>query len=294
MQVLVAFVFAFVSVAQVPNPRPRGWVSDGADQLSAVTEDTLNALAEQLYRTKMIELAVVVVAGAQAIRDRLGVVAGESTYVQERGAYRDTGEPASIARDDDSTAVVVGGGAAVAVGLGLVGWRRRRKRTCGACNRRMLATSDLGKLDAGQHKELELGTARYEVMTCPGCHDVRAIRHARWFTGFHRCPGCHYKTGHTTSTTLAEATYAHGGEVRDSELCAHCDYEHSTIRHTAVLTATISSSSGSDDSSSTAYSSSTDYSSYSSSSHSSSSDTSSSSSDFGGGSSDGGGAGSSW
>lgn len=58
---LLAVVFSFVTVTQVPNPRPTHWVSDGPNLLDTPTEDRLNTLAEELYRTKQIELAVVVV-----------------------------------------------------------------------------------------------------------------------------------------------------------------------------------------------------------------------------------------
>lgn len=57
---LLALVFSFVSVTEVHNPRPTHWVTDQADILDIGTEDKLNTLAETLYRTKQIELAVVV------------------------------------------------------------------------------------------------------------------------------------------------------------------------------------------------------------------------------------------
>lgn len=62
---VLALVFSFVTVSQVPNPRPTHWVSDQANVLDIPTEDTLNTLAEQLYRTKQIELAIVVVDGVK-------------------------------------------------------------------------------------------------------------------------------------------------------------------------------------------------------------------------------------
>ena len=55
------FVLATVSVTEVQNPRPHGWVTDQAAVLDADTEARLNALADGLYRTKQIELAVVTV-----------------------------------------------------------------------------------------------------------------------------------------------------------------------------------------------------------------------------------------
>ena len=58
---LLALVFSMVSVTQVANPRPNGWVTDQANILDISIEDRLNTLAETLYRTKQIELAIVVV-----------------------------------------------------------------------------------------------------------------------------------------------------------------------------------------------------------------------------------------
>jgi len=58
---LLALVFSMVSVTQVANPRPNGWVTDQANVLDIATEDKLNTLAETLYRSKQIELAIVVV-----------------------------------------------------------------------------------------------------------------------------------------------------------------------------------------------------------------------------------------
>ena len=54
-------VFATVTVTQLQNPRPTGWVTDQANILDAQTEARLNALAEGLHQKKGIELAVVTV-----------------------------------------------------------------------------------------------------------------------------------------------------------------------------------------------------------------------------------------
>jgi uncharacterized protein len=58
---LLALVFSMVSVTGLESPRPDGWIVDQANVLDIGTEDKLNTLAEQLYRTKQIELAIVVV-----------------------------------------------------------------------------------------------------------------------------------------------------------------------------------------------------------------------------------------
>ena len=58
---LLALVFSMVTVTGLKSPRPDGWIVDQANVLDIGTEDKLNTLAEQLYRTKQIELAIVVV-----------------------------------------------------------------------------------------------------------------------------------------------------------------------------------------------------------------------------------------
>lgn len=55
------WVVGVQSVAQVPSPRPGGWVTDQADVLDAATEARLNELAEALQRDRGAEVAVVTV-----------------------------------------------------------------------------------------------------------------------------------------------------------------------------------------------------------------------------------------
>ncbi|HLL21883.1 MAG TPA: TPM domain-containing protein [Kofleriaceae bacterium] len=396
MVALLAFVFSIVGVTEVPNPRPNGWVTDQANVLDATTEARLNTLAETLYRTKQIELAVVtvddvrgspkqfatslfahwkignaqtntgvlvllvmgkrrleietgtgiegalpadwlakmqagemvprfkqkdfpggLVAGVQAIADHLGAAPGESTSTVQPGEYRDdngvvppsssTPAPArqavpvlpprpayTTAPADDGLPVgpLAAGGAGL-LGLGggaaLLARHRRRRRTCMKCqpHRAMLPLSEVEDdqhLDAGERTEEQLGSVNYEVVICPGCQDARTLRHAKWFSSYSRCGSCNFKTLASSSTTIATATYDHGGQVRVTEDCKHCKHHTSYMRYTSKRTRP----------SPTSTSSSTARSSFSSSSSSSSSRSSSRGGSFGGGSSRGGGAGSSW
>src|SRR5688572_25122861 len=50
-----------VSVSDLVNPRPDGWVVDHADILEADEEARLDAIADELYQLRGIELAVVTV-----------------------------------------------------------------------------------------------------------------------------------------------------------------------------------------------------------------------------------------
>jgi uncharacterized protein len=165
------------------------------------------------------------------------------------------------------------------VGSGvLVSRMRRRQRTCFHCQppRTMIALderADDARLDAGQRTEEAVGSVDYEVLVCPGCQTSRTFRHGRWFSGYDTCAGCSYRTSRSTSRTVLEATYDHGGEIEVTESCAHCNRNHAYSRYTSQLTRPSESSSSSS---------------------SSASSSSGSSSGFSGGSSDGGGAGSSW
>ena len=379
---LLALVFSMVTVTQVPNPRPNGWVTDQANVLDIPTEDKLNTLAETLYRTKQIELAIVVVddvretpkqfatalfnhwgignaqtntgvlvllvmgkrrleietgtgieaalpsqwladmqaqhmvprfkqkdfpgglvAGVQAIHDRLATAPGESDSTAPRGEYRDDGtvvpapgsavqpppvhstpQPARVtSQPEDSDGAPVGplaAGGAGLLGIGggaaLFARHRKRQRTCMKCqpNRQMLPLSEVEDdkhLGEGERKEEQLGSVDYEVVICPGCQDARTLRHNKWFSGYSRCSSCSYKTLHSSSRTTVSATYDHGGQVEVTEDCRHCSYHNSYTRYTSALTRPSSSSSSSYSSSS-----------------------SSGGGSFGGGSSSGGGAGSSW
>jgi len=55
------WVVGVQSVAQVPSPRPAGWVTDQADVLDAAAEARLDALAEALHRDRGAEVAVVTI-----------------------------------------------------------------------------------------------------------------------------------------------------------------------------------------------------------------------------------------
>jgi len=54
-------IIQVASVTEVASPRPTGWVTDQANVISADAEAKLDAIAEQLYQLRGIELAVVAV-----------------------------------------------------------------------------------------------------------------------------------------------------------------------------------------------------------------------------------------
>jgi uncharacterized protein len=400
----VIVVMGVASIADVPNPRPNGWVSDQAHVLGDAGKQQLDGLAERLHADRGIELAVVtvddvpgtpkqfatalfnrwgigsaatnngvlvllvvgkrrleietgrgieaalpaawladmqrdrmvprfkagdlrggLVAGLEAIDEHVRAAPAESSSAAPHGEYRSDGSavpptagspispglagapgarpaaPASASAPTAPTTLTAapadsqgGGGAARGLaGLGaavfglvgggvLVSRMRRRQRTCFQCQppQTMIALderADDARLDAGQRTEEAVGSVDYEVLVCPGCQASRTFRHGRWLSSYDTCAGCSYKTSRSTSRTIIEATYDHGGEIEVTESCVHCHRKHCYTRTTSQLTRPSDSSSSSSSSSSA-----------------SSSSSSSDSSGFSGGSSDGGGAGSSW
>lgn len=158
------------------------------------------------------------------------------------------------------------------VGLvSLRGWMRRRPRRCEKCDNlrhKLNEQTDDPHLNPGQRMEEQLGSVDYDVWWCGRCNDAMVLRYGAIFTRYGHCEGCGHKTATSTSNTLVEATYSHGGTVEVTERCASCPHVNTYTRYTAQLTR-------SDDSSSSSYS-------------------SSSSSSFGGGSSSGSGSSGSW
>jgi uncharacterized protein len=258
------------------------------------------------------------VAGVQAIAEHLRAAQGEGTSDQPPHEYRDNGavvvpdtgsgagRPATVPPTvpPDPTSYVVtsdeGGdpgssgtpvGALVAGGLGLVGAggafafarRRKRQRTCESCKppRAMLMLDEIEDdkhLEQGQIAEEQVGSVDYEVLVCPGCQASRTLPHRKWFSRYKQCSSCGYRTMQSSSSTVVEATYSHGGQIEVTETCVGCNKVNTYTRYTAVRTLQSASD--------TSYGSS--------SSSSSSSSSGGGGGGFSGGSSSGGGAGSSW
>jgi uncharacterized protein len=210
-----------------------------------------------------------------------GVEAGlaridERLRAQPREQGRPAGAQPLLSPAEGKRNLLFGGAAA---GLGLLAGvplllraARRRERTCRTCKIQMHLLDEVqddAHLDAGQRTEEAIGSVDYRVYICRQCQGSRTVARRRWFSGYSRCPSCHYRALKTTSETLVHATYDHGGQVQVTETCRHCPHRRSYQRTTARLTRSSSSSSGGSFSSSSGGS-------------------------FGGGRSGGGGAGSSW
>ena len=124
---------------------------------------------------------------------------------------------------------LAGGGLLGGFGL-LIGGRhyyRYRNRQCENCKIDLILLEedqDDQFLDPGQQIEEHLGSVDYDVWACLECEEVICNRYGRLFTRYSRCPDCRYTTVHKIESTIAYATYSHGGKVMVRETCQHCDY----------------------------------------------------------------------
>ena len=129
-------------------------------------------------------------------------------------------------------------------GVGLFAVRRKKRSTCEQCGAKMVLLNeddDDAHLTEGEQAEEILGSVDYDVWACPACEHAAIYRDSRWFTSYKTCGSCANKTAQTTRETLVVATTAHGGEVRITKTCMHCDASSSTTRRTPKVSATTSS-----------------------------------------------------
>jgi uncharacterized protein len=188
------------------------------------------------------------------------------------------------------------------IGLGalgsllLVGAMMFRAPRCSRCKEKMTKldeAADDAYLEKAEQVEERIGSVDHQIWLCPACGERTKHRHVAFFSRYKGCPKCSARTLESTSTTIEEATYTHGGRVQVDESCANCSY---TNRHAYATAMLVRPREDDDDRShSSSRSSISSHSSTSSNSSSSSSSSSTSSgSDFGGGHSSGGGASGRW
>ena len=145
---------------------------------------------------------------------------------------------------------IVGGLSALIFGIfSLRNWRRSRERDCPVCGQqlhRLSEEQDDVYLTSGQRLEEVLGSIDYDVWKCDNCNHHDILPYEKWFSGYHDCPNCAYKTLFSYTTTIRRATtYSTGLKeiVRD---CEHCEYRDT---ETAVIPMISDSNSGSSSSS---------------------------------------------
>lgn len=174
-----------------------------------------------------------------------------------------------------------------------------RDPRCPKCKEKMTQLdeqADDAYLQPSEKVEERIGSVDYQIWVCPACGERKKRRGSAFFSRYQTCPECGAKTLSSTSRTVEQATYHHGGLVEVQQTCANCSYKNSYTRSTPMLEDRSSYSASSSSSASSLFSSSSPSSSSSSTSSSdfSSSSSSSSSSGFSGGDSSGGGASGSW
>jgi uncharacterized protein len=235
------------------------------------------------------DYAAGVEAGLERIEQRLRTSPDHSSA----GARHEPQVEPALAAPASASSWLADWGPATGVALAAALWiffvlrARKRERTCSKCRIRMRLLDEIADdahLSEGQKREEALGSVDYRVYICPQCQGSRVVAKNKLFSGFARCGACRFETLVRESTTLVEATYTQGGEVRVTETCQHCPHTRTFTRETPQLTPPPAPTSSYSSSSSSSFSGGST----------GSSGSSSSSGSFGGGSSGGGGAGSSW
>ncbi len=331
-----------VSVHELIDPRPNGWVLDHAGALSVENEGELNRLGERVKTETGAELAVVVVdttdgvdahryaldlakrwglgdaqrddgllvfaalddraaeillgdgidsdanvrASERIMRDTMvprfragdpegAVLAGAKFCAEEilglgaagarqplledpEPAQPDTPEPPPVVApeaESDASADADGVPAATAwlvalaaALLGGGGWLAHKltsgNKRCPRCRQPMIEldeAADDAHLSPGEQSEERVGSVNWRVWMCTACTEVVKRPRKRWFSGYAACPRCGARTKDESTTTLSQATYSHGGQVRIDERCAACSYSATYTRSTPTLTRPSSS-----------------------------------------------------
>lgn len=137
-------------------------------------------------------------------------------------------------------AAVGGAGVAGTLAMGVLWWRKR-ERTCPTCQIAMPMLDEVDDddhLNVGERKEEELGSVDHQIHICPKCGYMRHFQSVAWFSGYGRCSGCGVRAEQSQSTTLVQATHAHGGSARVTTNCMHCARTTSRVVRTPQLVTT--------------------------------------------------------
>jgi uncharacterized protein len=89
--------------------------------------------------------------------------------------------------------------------------------------------ADDAYLEKGQRREERLGSVDYKVKICTRCDYQHFGRHAKWASGYAKCPKCGFQTVRSRSETLVEATYDHAGQLKVIYACRNCDHRAERI-----------------------------------------------------------------
>lgn len=152
--------------------------------------------------------------------------------------------------------IALGGGAALVALLsavtGALRYRRRKPRLCPSGHGPMVRLDEVADDDAllpGQRVEERIGSIDYDVWACTTCSERLVIPYKHWFTSFHGCPSCNFRTVSEQVTTLRHATTSRGGLEEVTRTCENCGWRDVTRRSTPRISTSSSSSGGSSSSS---------------------------------------------
>jgi uncharacterized protein len=147
--------------------------------------------------------------------------------------------------------LLIGFGGIGMAGLGVLGWRRRKRRKPRICPhghgpmRLLDEKTDDEQLRPGQVMEEELKSVDYDVWRCETCREVITLRYKRWLTSYSKCESCGFWTVKSKTRTLVAATRSSGGLQEVTQTCQYCRWTKKTRQATPRITSSSSSSGGS-------------------------------------------------
>jgi len=114
----------------------------------------------------------------------------------------------------------------------------RLRRRCPRCKQPMERLADEtaeALLTRVERTEEQLGSVHYALWSCIACNEEKRERRVNLFSGYGSCPSCGARALASSTSTVQQATYSHGGLQRTDESCRSCGYAASHATSTAPL-----------------------------------------------------------
>ncbi|HEU5218857.1 MAG TPA: TPM domain-containing protein [Gemmatimonadales bacterium] len=218
-----------------PDHRGQCWISTGTGAEGIITDAVSGRIcAEDIVPfLKARDYGAALRAGVEAIAGRLHADQGLSDSSSSTAQAVTSPESAPSGRPRWWQLL----GGATLLGAGLAGvpfWRRRRPRRCPRCGRpmhRLDEQADDAALDPSQRIEEHIRSVDYDVWSCE-CGGSVVLPYKAWFSSYHECPACHYRTAKVTRRVIKQPTYTAKGLAQDSTTCKAC---HATSTKEVVL-----------------------------------------------------------
>jgi len=208
-----------------PDQKGQCWITTGTGAEGIITDAVSGRICTEriipFLKTK--DYAAALSAGVEAIAERLHGDAGlaDSSEATAQPIDEPVDEPAPRGRWWKllgSLGLLGGGLAAIPF------WRRRRPRRCPRCGKRMHRLNEAADdqaLDPGQRMEERIKSVDYDVWSCE-CGETLILPYNVWFSSYHRCPSCHYRTATVTRVVTKQPTYSAKGTAKDTTTCKSC------------------------------------------------------------------------